>query len=77
MLSWITAPVKFVNATRGEELEAAVKAQEDGSIVLMQNTRYEKGESKNDPELGKYWASLGDLFVEDAFGSVLELMLLQ
>jgi len=64
------APVTFVNATRGEELEAAVKAQEDGSIVLMQNTRYEKGESKNDPELGAYWASLGDLFVEDAFGSV-------
>lgn len=65
-----SAPVTFVNATRGEELENAVKAQEDGSIVLMQNTRYEKGESKNDPELGKYWASLGDLFVEDAFGSV-------
>lgn len=36
----------------------------------MQNTRYEKGESKNDPELGQYWASLGDMFVEDAFGSV-------
>ena len=36
----------------------------------MQNTRYEKGESKNDPELGAYWASLGDLFVSDAFGSV-------
>ena len=65
-----SAPVTFVNATRGEELEAAVKAQEDGSIVLMQNTRYEKGESKNDPELGAYWASLGDAFVEDAFGSV-------
>ncbi len=65
-----SAPVTFVNATRGEELETAVKNQEDGSIVLMQNTRYEKGESKNDPELGKYWASLGDLFVEDAFGSV-------
>jgi phosphoglycerate kinase len=64
------APVVFVNATRGEELENAVKAQEEGSIVLMQNTRYEKGESKNDPELGKYWASLGDVFVEDAFGSV-------
>lgn len=64
------APVTFVNATRGEELETAVKNQEEGSIVLMQNTRYEKGESKNDPELGKYWASLGDLFVEDAFGSV-------
>ncbi len=65
-----SAPVTFVNATRGEELEAAVKAQEEGSIVLMQNTRYEKGESKNDPELGAYWASLGDYFVEDAFGSV-------
>ena len=65
-----SAPVTFVNATRGEELENAVKAQEEGSIVLMQNTRYEKGESKNDPELGAYWASLGDLFVEDAFGSV-------
>ena len=65
-----SAPVKFVNATRGPELEEAVKEQKDGSIVLMQNTRYEKGETKNDPELGKYWASLGDLFVEDAFGSV-------
>ncbi|MBR2675370.1 MAG: phosphoglycerate kinase [Solobacterium sp.] len=64
------APVVFVNATRGEELEKAVAAQEDGTIVLMQNTRYEKGESKNDPELGAYWASLGDIFVEDAFGSV-------
>ena len=64
------APVHFVNATRGEELENAVKALKDGEIVLMQNTRYEKGETKNDPELSKYWASLGDAFVEDAFGSV-------
>ncbi len=62
--------VVFVNATRGEELENAVKALEDGDILLMQNTRYEKGESKNDPELGAYWASLGDLYVSDAFGSV-------
>ncbi len=65
-----SAPVTFVNATRGAQLEEAVKAQKDGSIVLMQNTRYEKGETKNDEELGRYWASLGDLFVEDAFGSV-------
>ena len=69
-----SAPVTFVNATRGAELEEAVKAQEEGSIVLMQNTRYEdldgKKESGNDPELGAYWASLGDYFVEDAFGSV-------
>ena len=62
--------VVFVNATRGEELEKAVAEMKEGEVVLMQNTRYEKGESKNDPELGKYWASLGDLFVEDAFGSV-------
>lgn len=65
-----SASVTFVNATRGAQLEEAVKAQKDGSIVLMQNTRYEKGETKNDEELGRYWASLGDLFVEDAFGSV-------
>ena len=62
--------VTFVNATRGEELEKAVNELEDGNIVLMQNTRYEKGEYKNDRELGAYWASLGDLFVSDAFGSV-------
>ena len=62
--------VIFVNATRGEELENAVANMNEGEVVLMQNTRYEKGESKNDPDLGAYWASLGDLFVEDAFGSV-------
>ena len=62
--------VTFVNATRGAELEAAVDALNEGEIVLMQNTRYEKGESKNDEELGKYWASLADLYVSDAFGSV-------
>ncbi len=62
--------VKFVNCTRGPELEEAVKEADNGQVILVQNTRYEKGESKNDPELGAYWASLGDVFVEDAFGSV-------
>ena len=62
--------VKFCPVTRGEELEAMVDALESGEILLVQNTRYEKGESKNDEELSKYWASLGDVFVEDAFGSV-------
>ncbi|MCD7951310.1 MAG: phosphoglycerate kinase [Erysipelotrichaceae bacterium] len=62
--------VQFVNCTRGPELEEAVKAADNGQVILVQNTRYEKGESKNDPELGAYWASLGDVFVEDAFGSV-------
>lgn len=60
--------------TRGAELEAAINALEDGQILLVENTRYEdvdgKKESKNDPELGKYWASLGDgIFVNDAFGT--------
>ena len=62
--------VKFVNATRGAELEEAVKNAENGQVILVQNTRYEAGETKNHPELGAYWASLGDVFVEDAFGSV-------
>ena len=62
--------VTFVKTTRGEELETAVANMKEGEVVLMQNTRYEKGESKNAEELGQYWASLGDLFVEDAFGSV-------
>ena len=66
-------PVTFINATRGEELEKAVTNLKDGEILMFQNTRFEdldgKKESKNDPELGKYWASLGDLFVNDAFGT--------
>ncbi len=62
--------VTFVPVTRGEALENAVKDMSDGEIILMQNTRYEIGESKNDENLAKYWASLGDLFVIDAFGSV-------
>ena len=61
--------VTFVPVTRGEELEKAVKELKDGEVVLVQNTRYEKGEEKNDPELGAYWASLADAFVMDAFGS--------
>ncbi len=67
--------VAFVaGATRGAELEAAINALEDGQVLLVENTRFEdvdgKKESKNDEELGKYWASLGDgIFVNDAFGT--------
>ena len=67
--------VKFIpGVTRGAELEAAVNALEDGQVLLVENTCFEdvdgKKESKNDPELGKYWASLGDgIFVNDAFGT--------
>jgi len=62
-------PVLFVPATRGEELEKAALSLKDGEVLLMQNTRYEKGEEKNDPELAAIWAKLGDAFVMDAFGS--------
>ena len=65
--------VTFVPETRGEKLEAAIAGMKDGDVVLFENTRFEdidgKKESKNDPELGKYWASLGDVFVNDAFGT--------
>ena len=66
--------VVFPGVTRGAELEAAINALEDGQVLLVENTRFEdvdgKKESKNDPELGKYWASLGDgIFVNDAFGT--------
>ncbi len=65
--------VKFIPHTRGKILEDAVKALLPGEVLMFENTRFEdidgKKESKNDPELGKYWASLGDLFVNDAFGT--------
>lgn len=70
--------VKFVPQTRGEELESAINALQDGEVLMVENTRFEdvvdgevvKNESKNNPELGKYWASLGDdLFINDAFGT--------
>ena len=66
--------VKFIDKTRGEELENAVKEMNPGDVVLVQNTRYEdldgKKESGNDPELAKYWASLGEIFINDAFGTL-------
>lgn len=61
--------VIFCPATRGEELKRAVASLKAGDVLLMQNTRYEKGETKNDLELANEWASLADAFVMDAFGS--------
>ena len=66
--------VIFINETRGEKLEKAIEKLDCGDILLVENTRFEdidgKKESKNDKELGKYWASLVDLFINDAFGTV-------
>lgn len=65
--------VKFSHATHGEELENMVNSLQSGEVLLMENTRYEdvpgKKESGNDPELGAYWASLGEIFINDAFGT--------
>ncbi len=69
----LNCDVKFVNATSGNILEDAIQSLKSGQVLLMQNTRYEdlngKRESKNDPALGSYWASLGDIFINDAFGT--------
>lgn len=63
----------FVDMTRGKELEDAINEMKPKDVLLIQNTRYEdldgKKESKNDPELGAYWASLGDIYINDAFGT--------
>ena len=65
--------VLFIPYTRGKELENAINKMNNGDILLMENTRFEdadnKKESNNDPELGKYWASLGDIFINDAFAT--------
>lgn len=65
--------VIFIKETRGAELETAINNLKEKEVLLVQNTRYEdldgKKESGNDPELGKYWAGLGEVFINDAFGT--------
>ena len=65
--------VIFVSNTRGEELEEKINNLQSGDVLLMENTRFEdlpdKKESKNNEDLGKYWASLGDIYINDAFGT--------
>lgn len=69
--------VKFISETRGKKLEKSISSLKEGEILMFENTRFEdfangeqvKLESKNDSDLGKYWASLGDVFVNDAFGT--------
>jgi 3-phosphoglycerate kinase len=66
--------VTFISVTEGEELETAVNSMNDKDVILVENTRFQdvpgKRESKNDPSLGAYWASLGDIFINDAFGTI-------
>ena len=64
----------FSSVTRGSELEEKVKALNPKDILLVENTRFEdledKKESSNNQELAKYWASLGEIFINDAFGTI-------
>lgn len=66
--------VKFIDQTRGKKLEDTINNMKDKDVILIENTRFEdlegKKESNNDKELGKYWASLGDIFINDAFGTI-------
>lgn len=71
---YLKRPVTFIEETRGKVLEEAINNMKTKDVLLVQNTRYEdldgKKESSNDEQLGRYWASLGDIFVNDAFGTI-------
>ncbi len=66
--------IEFVSETRGQKLEEAVDKLTEKDVLLVQNTRYEdldgKKESTLDESLAAYWASLGDIFINDAFGTI-------
>jgi len=65
----LSRPVRFVPEPRGPSVVEAVEGLADGEVALLENTRFVPGETANDPELASEWASLGDLFVNDAFGT--------
>ncbi len=62
-------PVRKLDAVVGPEVEVAVEAAAPGEVLLLENTRFELGEKKNDPDLARGFAALADVFVLDAFGS--------
>jgi phosphoglycerate kinase len=63
------APVAFADDCVGAEAKAAIEALPAGGVILLENTRYHAGEEKNDPELSKHIAALGDFYVNDAFSA--------
>jgi phosphoglycerate kinase len=65
----ISAPVKFVGATVGPEAEAAAAALKPGEVLVLENTRFDPRETKNDKSMAQQLAKLGDVYVDDAFGS--------
>ena len=62
-------PVAFAGDCIGPEAETAVAKLKDGDVLLLENTRFHKGEEKNDPEFAKALAALGDIYVNDAFSA--------
>ena len=62
-------PVVMAADVAGEDAKAKAAALKDGDVMLLENTRFIKGETKNDPELSKALADLADIFVNDAFGT--------
>lgn len=62
-------PVKMAPACVGPEVEALAKELKPGEVLMLENTRFHKGEEKNDLELAKQMAALADVYVDDAFGS--------
>ena len=65
----IGQPVKKLDKTVGPEVEEAVAAMQNGDVIMLENVRFLPGETKNDPELAAELAKLGDVFVNDAFGT--------
>jgi phosphoglycerate kinase len=65
----IDRPVKMAPDCVGPEVEAMAKALQSGEVLMLENTRFQAGEEKNDPELAKQMAALADVYVNDAFGS--------
>ncbi len=63
-------PVSMAADVVGEDAKAKAAALRPGEILLLENTRFEKGETKNDPELAKAMASMAEVYVSDAFGAV-------
>lgn len=63
------APVAFADDCVGDAAKAAIAALPAGGVILLENTRYHAGEEKNDPELAKEIATLGDFYVNDAFSA--------
>ena len=66
---YLRKPVAFAAPAGGPEAEAASRALQDGEVLLLENVRFDPGEEKNDPAYAKALASLGDAYVDDAFGA--------